>query len=73
MKYDTIIKGGTVVTADGQERAGGGQRRADVAIRGQKIVAVGAGLAKANSNGAAIIDAKGKYVIPGALDVHVHL
>ncbi len=66
MKYDIIIKGGTVVTADGQ-------RRADVAIKGQKIAAVGTGLARANSNGATIVDAKGKYVIPGAIDVHVHL
>ncbi len=66
VKYDTIIEGGTVVTVDGQ-------RRADVAIKGQKIAAVGTGLARASSNGATIIDAKGKYVIPGALDVHVHL
>ena len=66
MKYDTVITGGTVVTANGQKRA-------DVAIRGQKIAAVGKGLARANRNGATLVDAKGKYVIPGALDVHVHL
>ncbi len=66
MKLDTIIAGGKVV----------GPKKtvvADVGIRGQTIVAVGKGLAKANGNGAAIIDAKGRYVIPGAIDVHVHL
>src|SRR5262245_5045745 len=65
MKFDTIITGGTVVTA-------GGEKKADVAIKGQKIAAVGAGLAR-QKNGAAVVDAKGKYVIPGAIDVHVHL
>lgn len=66
MKYDTIITGGTVVTADSQ-------RVADVAIRGEKIAAIGKNLAKKSANGAAIVDATGKYVIPGGLDVHVHL
>ncbi len=67
MRYDTIITGGTVVHATKSEKA-------DVAIRGEKIAAVGRGLAKkAGSNGARIIDAKGCYVIPGAMDVHVHL
>lgn len=66
MSYDTIITGGTVVTATGQ-------RKADVAIKGQRIAAVGRGLANGKSNGAAIIDATGKYVIPGGVDVHVHL
>src|SRR5262249_47658991 len=63
--YDTIIANGTVVSAEGQEQA-------DVAIRGEKIAAVGKGLAK-SAAGATVIDAAGKYVIPGALDVHVHL
>jgi dihydropyrimidinase len=65
MAYDCIIANGTVVRADGQEQA-------DVAIQGEKIAAVNKGLAK-NAGGAKIIDAAGKYVIPGALDVHVHL
>ncbi len=64
MNFDTIIKGGTVVTPRGQ-------RQADVGIAGEKIAAIGAGLTK--RNGAPIIDAAGHYVIPGVLDVHVHL
>jgi dihydropyrimidinase len=65
MPYDLIIANGTVVRADGQEQA-------DVAVQGERIAAVNKGLAK-NANGAKIIDAAGKYVIPGVLDVHVHL
>lgn len=65
MAYDLIIANGTVVRADGQEQA-------DVAIQGERIAAVNKGLAK-NAGGAKVIDAAGKYVIPGALDVHVHL
>ncbi len=66
MAYDTIIANGTVISAEGQEQA-------DVAIRGERIAAVGKGLAKSSTNGAAVIDATGKYVLPGGLDVHVHL
>jgi dihydropyrimidinase len=66
MAYDTIIINGTVVSPDGQEQV-------DVAIRGETIAAVGRGLASSGANGAAVIDAAGKLVIPGGLDVHVHL
>jgi dihydropyrimidinase len=66
MAYDSIIANGTLVSADGQEQA-------DVAIRGEKIAAIGKGLARAAANGAAVVDAAGKYVIPGGIDVHVHL
>ncbi len=65
MTFDTIIKGGTVVTSTGSYEA-------DVAISGEKIAAVGAGLSKlATAN--KVIDARGHYVLPGILDVHVHL
>jgi dihydropyrimidinase len=66
MAYDTIIANGTVVSATGQEQA-------DVAIQGEKVAAVARGLARAGADGAAVIDASGKYVIPGGIDVHVHL
>lgn len=67
MSFDVIITGGTVVNADKSEKA-------DVAIQGEKIAKIGKGLAaKAKNNGARIIDAKGCHVIPGAIDVHVHL
>jgi len=61
LTYDLVVKGGLVVTA---ERA----LVADVAIAGERIAAIGAGLA-----GARELDAAGLYVIPGAIDGHVHL
>jgi dihydropyrimidinase len=63
MRFDRIITGGTVVTP-------GGTFTGDVAIAGEKIVALGTGL---DTRGAEVIDARGHYVIPGVLDVHVHL
>jgi dihydropyrimidinase len=66
MRLDTIIKGGTVVTP-------GGSLRADVGIRGEKIAAIGEDLGGLADAGTKVIDAAGHYVIPGALDVHVHL
>lgn len=61
--FDRIIKGGNVVTPAGSYTG-------DVGITGEKISALAADL---DANGAQIIDAKGHHVIPGVLDVHVHL
>jgi dihydropyrimidinase len=66
MDYDIIITNGTLVGADGDTKA-------DVAIRGETIAAVGLGLARAAGGGAQIIDATGRLIIPGGVDVHVHL
>lgn len=66
MPFDTLITNGTVVNADAQQQV-------DVGIVGEKIAAVGKGLAAKNKKGARIIDAKGCYVLPGMIDVHVHL
>ncbi|HEY3246166.1 MAG TPA: amidohydrolase family protein, partial [Phycisphaerae bacterium] len=66
MKFDTIIQGGKLVSADKTVRG-------DIGISGEKIAAIGPDLAKTQPNGARIIEAKGRYVIPGGIDVHVHL
>ncbi len=65
MRLDTIIEGGTVVTPKGTLRA-------DVGVRGEVIAAIGPGLARANP-GAAVVDARDHLVLPGIIDVHVHL
>src|SRR5262245_13430686 len=66
MDYDGVIADGVVVGAEGQARG-------DVAIRGESIAAVGPGLAASARPGTEIVDARGRYVIPGGVDVHVHL
>src|SRR5688500_4576416 len=63
MKFDKVVKGGTVVTPDGTFVA-------DVGIVGEKIAAVAS---QWNADGAQVIDATSHVVIPGVLDVHVHL
>jgi dihydropyrimidinase len=63
MRFDTIVQGGNVVTP-------GGSFVGDVGIVGEKIAALGEGL---DTAGAKVIDARGHHVIPGVLDVHVHL
>jgi len=64
MTFDTIIANGRVVTAT-DTYAG------DVAISGGKIVAIGQNLPRENAS--RVIDAAGKYVLPGGIDVHTHL
>jgi dihydropyrimidinase len=63
----TLIANGTIVTAEGSQAA-------DVLIEGETIVGIGAGMARmGNVNADETIDATGKYVIPGAIDVHTHM
>ncbi|TKD25083.1 dihydropyrimidinase [Rhodobacter capsulatus] len=57
----TVIKNGTIVTADLTYRA-------DVAIEGGQIIAIGQGL-----TGETVLDATGCYVMPGGIDPHTHL
>ena len=63
MQFDRVIRGGNVVTP-------GGIFVGDVGISGEKITALGTDL---DTAGADIVDATGHHVIPGVLDVHVHL
>lgn len=63
MDYDLIIRNGTVV--DG---LGGDPYRADVAVRGGVIAAVGS----VDGAGAREIDATGLLVTPGFVDLHTH-
>jgi dihydropyrimidinase len=42
----------------------------DILIDGEKIIEIGKGL---SAEGAEVIDASGKYVLPGAVDVHTHM
>jgi dihydropyrimidinase len=64
VSVDTVIAGGTLVQPDGTIDA-------SIAIDGEKIVALGAQseLPEAEQ----VVDATGKLVMPGAVDVHVHL
>ena len=62
----TLIRNGTIVTADGSSVA-------DVLVDGETIALIGADLQGAGIAADETIDATGKYVIPGAIDVHTHM
>jgi N-acyl-D-amino-acid deacylase len=65
MAHDLIIRNGTVV--DGTGRAG---YRADVAVDGDRITAIGD---LSGQTAVREIDATGKIVSPGFIDLHTHL
>jgi dihydropyrimidinase len=65
MRFDLVVRGGTVVLPQTDGVA------ADVAISGEKIAAV---LAPGTTVDAAeTLDVAGKVVLPGVIDVHLHL
>ncbi|HEX5590298.1 MAG TPA: dihydropyrimidinase [Candidatus Limnocylindrales bacterium] len=59
----TLIKGGTVVNADAMAPA-------DVLVDGEEIALIGRDL---DGSADRVIDATGKYVIPGGIDGHTHM
>ena len=61
----TLIQNGTVVTATDTAAA-------DVLVDGEKIVAVYDPAHRDDVAADRVIDAAGKYVIPGAIDIHTH-
>ncbi len=61
----TLLKGATVLTGTGERIENG-----DVLIADGKIVAVGESLADGDAE---VVDANGKWVTPGIIDVHSHL
>jgi dihydroorotase len=62
--YDLVIRGGRVIDPSVRLDA-----IRDVAIAGGRIAAVKSNLA---ANGADTLDARGKLVVPGLLDIHTH-
>jgi N-acyl-D-amino-acid deacylase len=59
-----LLRGGTVIDGTGAARF-----RADVRVEGERVVAVGTDLAE---DGAVVLDAGGRIVAPGFIDVHTH-
>ena len=59
----TLFKHGTIVTASETYPA-------DLLVDGEQIAAIGRDLP---ATGAAVVDARGRYLLPGGIDVHTHL
>jgi dihydropyrimidinase len=64
MRFDTVIRGGTVVTATDTYKG-------DVGIAEGRIAAIAQNLSAENAG--QVIDAAGLFVMPGGIDVHTHL
>jgi len=62
----TLITNGTIVTAEGSYDA-------DVLVDGETVVQIGRDLASNGVTADETIDAAGRWVIPGAIDVHTHM
>jgi dihydropyrimidinase len=66
----TLIKNGTLITASETFQA-------DILIEGEKIVSIGAstspsGTMALSADNAEVIDASGKFIMPGGIDPHTH-
>ncbi|HVF40434.1 MAG TPA: D-aminoacylase [Gemmatimonadaceae bacterium] len=66
-RYDILITGGRLIDGTGSPA-----RRADIGIKGDRIVAVSATRIP-RAQAARVIDATGKTVTPGFIDMHAHL
>ena len=62
----TLITNGTIVTAVDQYKG-------DVLVEDEKIAVIGVSLDIPAANVDKVIDAAGKYVLPGGIDVHTHM
>ena len=62
-RFDLLFTGGTVITGQGIQRA-------DVGVRAGKLAAIGPDLPRNAAKES--VDVSGKYILPGAIDVHVH-
>lgn len=65
-RYDLLVKGGWVV-----DPAQGFSSGRDVAIAGSRIARVAANIAETEAR--QVLDARGKTVTPGLIDIHVHV
>ncbi|MFQ5664094.1 MAG: dihydropyrimidinase, partial [Terriglobia bacterium] len=64
MQFDTLIQGGTIVTASDTYPS-------DIGISGGRIAAIAQELPREAAR--QVLSARGYYVIPGGIDVHTHL
>ena len=63
-----VIQGATLIDGTGAAPI----RNATVVIQGTRIQSISSGHSTAASGGATVIDAQGKFIVPGLFDAHVH-
>ncbi len=65
-RFDTVVKNGLVI-----DPSAGSQSRADVGVKGGVIEEVGKEISEREAS--STVDAKGKIILPGLVDLHVHV
>ena len=65
-QYDLVLQGGRVI-----DPGNGIDARMDVAVAGGRIAAVGASIPAARAR--KVVDVTGLYVVPGLIDLHMHV
>ena len=65
-RFDLVIQGGTVV-----DPSSGRNERADLGIAAGRVTAIEPTLSGSDAD--TVIDAAGRYVVPGLVDLHVHV
>src|SRR5215472_10876581 len=65
-RYDLVIKGGQLIDPSQALSA-----RSDIAVAGNKVVRVSADISPSDAR--LLLDARGKIVTPGLIDIHVHV
>ena len=63
-KFDVVVKGGTVIDGTKADRFVG-----DVGVKDGVVTQIGGSL---STDGAQVVDASGKIVAPGVIDIHTH-
>jgi imidazolonepropionase-like amidohydrolase len=64
-----VLRGGVLLDGTGDPPIGD----AVVVVRGDRIAAVGPAARTPVSEGATIVDVRGKWIVPGLIDSHVHV
>lgn len=67
MKVDLLVKGGTVYNSYFKKFFHG-----DIAVIGDRFIYIGC-FEKLNIESEKVIDAEGRYIIPGLIDIHMHI
>ncbi|RLG45999.1 MAG: amidohydrolase, partial [Thermoproteota archaeon] len=70
INLDTLILGGTLITMDDER---GIVKEGSVLIRDNKIAFVGSRSEGESFSADRVIDAKGKYILPGFINMHCHM
>jgi Tol biopolymer transport system component len=65
-KGTVVLRGGTIITSNGDQVITGG----DILVTDNRITSVGRGLKV--PAGAKVVDARGKFIVPGFVDTHAH-